>query len=209
MATFALLVVPSTLWPKLRSLSYLSGACCLIASTAFPVGFARSYTPIETTTGVVLGIVMAAVSVITNRREPFGIEPIVVLSSMAGQSWFVLSIWAVSKSAWNPLIALAACLGLAILNSLLSSRSSFAPVVITVVFVHLSGCLASGEQLFRPVAPQVVVVILEFCLMGMASYRHAAALLAKYPLSTYRSSPQCLVPDLDHAWDHPVKIDAF
>jgi len=90
----------------------------------------------------------------------------------------------------------------------LAFRGNFAPLLCAVIFIHLGTACFGNEKILEPVAPQILLVVLEFCLLGMASYRQAVAALERFPRSTYRSDPQCLSASLDHAWEHPVKIDA-
>ena len=203
------LILLSTLVSKARGVVYFLCWAALIAISASPSAATGSASPSSSGLGFGLGIVLGGLAIATNWKESSNIQPTMVLSSMAAFAWMVLTIGNISHLAWNPLFVLIECVGVVILGRAVTSRSSFAPILILVVFIHLSGVLAHGGNLLDPVAPQIIVVILEFSLLGMASYRQAQAALSRFPLSTYRSSPQCLVAALDHAWDHPLKIDAL
>ncbi|MDR3688796.1 MAG: hypothetical protein P4L46_05395 [Fimbriimonas sp.] len=186
-------------------LAYLAGAIAMIAE----IGMGSSS---EGSLGILLpkfgvGAVLAAMAILSGLSDPFEDQPISVLSAMAGNLWIWIAVDKLLAAPWSFIVVLAMASGLWILHAALSRRVIFAPVFIAVMLVHLSGCLCTTRNLLDPVAPQVVIVLLEFCLLAMANYRHAQARLSSYPVSTYRSSPQCLVPTLDHAWDHPVKID--
>ena len=136
-------------------------------------------------------------------------QPAIVFTSIAGFVWVIWLAFIEFSSPWSGLIAVAGCAALAVMERSLSARVSFAPIVVALVFLHLSVFLGAVHLPSKSIIPQMIVLVLEFCLVGFAGYRHAIASLSRYPRSTYRSSPQCLVPALDHAWDHPIKIDAI
>ncbi len=96
-----------------------------------------------------------------------------------------------------------------VLERLMSNRLTFAPIVIAVIAVHLSTSLLTHPIQLEPIPIQITLVFLEFGLLAMAGHRFAAASLARFPISTYRATPQCVVPCQDHIWEHSVKIDAF
>ena len=158
--------------------------------------------------GTILGLLIGFMAMLTCSGDSEDRVPTLSLSSAA---WL---LWAIRISSWfdgavlGSLLAVATLVGTVWLIRALGSRNSFAPVLILVILFHLGGSIAGASRLLEPVAPQIVLVVLEFCLLGMASYRQALASLERYPRATYRSTPQCVVPTLDHAWDHPIKIDA-
>lgn len=64
-----------------------------------------------------------------------------------------------------------------------------------------------GSQL--PLLLQPAAALLGAALLAAAGLRHTRASLLQLPRSTYRIAPLCVVPRLDRAQDHPVKIDAL
>lgn len=149
-----------------------------------------------------------AVSFLSNWNQATAMQPAMVLTSFASYGWIVLTAFTVVHSVWAGPVALVAIMLFAVIERLISDRATFAPIIVLLVGLHLSAFFTNEVSPTRLIAPHLTALIFEFCLLGMAGYRHAIAALNRFPLATYRSSPQCLVPTLDHAWDHPVKIDA-
>ena len=202
-------VLASTVWPKLRTATYLFCSLGLVSGVGWLAGSTGSqFSPVQCGIGVAIALLAGGISVFTNCPEASAIQPAMLLTSLAAYAWVILTVRSLSISAWAPAYAVLACGGLALIERAISVRSSFAPIVVLLVLIHLSGFLNAGANSTKALAPQMIVLLLEFCLIGMAGYRHALASLARYPMATYRSSPQCLVPTLDHAWEHPLKIDA-
>jgi hypothetical protein len=131
-----------------------------------------------------------------------------ILTSMAGFGWLAWTSNALLAEPWSFAATAIGSIGLVGLDQAISSRSAFATVIVALVLIHFTGFTNPDSVHTKTIAPQLVALILEFCLIGMAGYRHSIAALSRYPLATYRSSPQCVVPAMDHAWDHPIKIDA-
>ena len=100
-------------------------------------------------------------------------------------------------------------LTLAMLERWIASQRSFAPVVVTVIILQLSGGLYTGSKMNGVLPLQMLAVVVVFALVSFAGYRYALAQLQRLPIATYRSSPLCIVARLDRAQDYPLKIDAL
>jgi hypothetical protein len=86
-------------------------------------------------------------------------------------------------------------------------RRPFAAIVAAVAVIHL-GALPPAANLLGPDLPlHLIAATLEFLLLVFAGFRHVQASLWRFPSATYRVAPLCIVPRLDRAWDHPVKIN--
>lgn len=206
-ATIATAVVSAR--PGLRPLGYALACLALVGASIWKLGLLSGSIPIlGIVAGFSIGSACVAISLIANSNQGVAYQPTMVMTSIAGFAWIFWTASAAMASPWNLVAAVFGCLVLAFVERQLSARASFAPIVIALVLLQFSGCAGAVRLPPKTVAPMLVALTLEFCLVGMAGYRHAIASLRRYPHATYRSSPQCLVPSLDHAWDHPIKIDA-
>jgi hypothetical protein len=103
--------------------------------------------------------------------------------------------------------AICAATALLVVDVLTSRRRSFAAIVAAVLIVHLGALPPSANLLGQQLPLQIVAATLEFLLLTMAGFRYVQASLWRFPSATYRIAPLCIVPRLDRAWDHPVKIN--
>ena len=102
---------------------------------------------------------------------------------------------------------IAAALVIVTLDVLTARRRSFVVIVAAVAAVHL-GALPPSADLLKPQLPlQFLAATLEFLLLTLAGLRFVQASLWRLPGATYRLAPLCIVPRLNRAWDHPVKIN--
>jgi hypothetical protein len=93
------------------------------------------------------------------------------------------------------------------LDALTVRRRHFAVIVAAVVLTHLCA-LPPSANLLQPALPlHLVTASLEMLLLTVAGFRFLLASLWQFPSATYRIAPLCIVPRLDRAWDHPVKIN--
>ena len=181
------LLLAGTSLERLRPLLYTLVGIVLTAFITYSYGTAGGgFNSSMAVLGFTLGVAGVAVSSLSNWDQPTANQPTMMVTSFA----------------------LVTCVLYGILERQITVRSAFAPIIILLVVLHLSGFVDAGANQARLIGPHLTALLLEFCLLGMAGYRHAIAALNRFPLATYRSSPQCLVPTTDHAWDHPVKIDA-
>ncbi|HEV8608324.1 MAG TPA: hypothetical protein VGQ99_23520 [Tepidisphaeraceae bacterium] len=119
---------------------------------------------------------------------------------------FTFLVWRWPEDA--PMVgAIAAAVVLVILDVLTSRRRSFAPIAAAVFVVHLGALPPSANLLGRELPLHIVAATLEFLLLSIAGVRYAQASLWRFPSATYRVAPLCIVPRLNRAWDHPVKIN--
>ena len=103
--------------------------------------------------------------------------------------------------------AIAAAVALLILDVLTSRRRPFAAIAAAVFMVHLGALPPSANLLGLELPLQIVAATLEFLLLTLAGFRYVQASLWRFPSATYRIAPLCIVPRLNRAWDHPVKIN--
>jgi hypothetical protein len=103
--------------------------------------------------------------------------------------------------------AILAAIALLILDMLTIRRRSFAAIAAAVFVVHLGALPPSANLLGQQLPVQILAATLEFLLLSFAGFRYAQASLWKFPSATYRVAPLCIVPRLNRAWDHPVKIN--
>jgi hypothetical protein len=103
--------------------------------------------------------------------------------------------------------AILAAAALLIFDMLTIRRRSFAAIAAAVFVVHLGALPPAANLLGRELPLQIVAATLEFLLLSFAGFRYAQASLWRFPSATYRVAPLCIVPRLNRAWDHPVKIN--
>ena len=103
--------------------------------------------------------------------------------------------------------AISAATALLVVDVLTSRRRPFAAIVAAVFIVHLGALPPSANLLGQELPLQIVAATLEFLLLTMAGFRYVQASLWRFPSATYRIAPLCIVPRLNRAWDHPVKIN--
>ncbi len=103
--------------------------------------------------------------------------------------------------------AICAATALLVVDLLTSRRRPFAAIAAAVFMVHLGALPPSANLLGHGLSLQILAATLEFLLLTMAGFRYVQASLWKYPSATYRIAPLCIVPRLNRAWDHPVKIN--
>ena len=203
------LLLAGTSLERLRPLLYTLVGIVLTAFITYSYGTAGGgFNSSMAVLGFTLGVAGVAVSSLSNWDQPTANQPTMMVTSFATYGWIILTSLTDLRAAWVGPVALVTCVLYGILERQITVRSAFAPIIILLVVLHLSGFVDAGANQARLIGPHLTALLLEFCLLGMAGYRHAIAALNRFPLATYRSSPQCLVPTTDHAWDHPVKIDA-
>ena len=205
----SLLVILANIEAKFNRLTNLIGSLALLYSCSHLANLGGQLLPGWSGIGLLIGMMLCAICILENARHPDQIRSALTLSSLATCSVVILLVAENVPTSFAAWIGFGLSLLVIAFQRVISKRSSFAPIFILVVGTHLLSTAMKANNLLEPVAPQIIVVLLEFTLLGMASYRHSYALLSRYPRATYRSSPQCLVPGLDHAWEHPIKIDAF
>jgi len=119
---------------------------------------------------------------------------------------YVLHVWRWPADA--PIVgAIGAATALLVVDVLTSRRRPFAAIVAAVFMVHLGALPPSANLLGQDLPLQLVAATLEFLLLTMAGFRYVQASLWRFPSATYRIAPLCIVPRLNRAWDHPVKIN--
>lgn len=195
--------------PVFRVPLYLLGGIGLTGGTIWSLG--TSSGTVSTTAMAIaapIGLAMGVFAVFGNLDEPFEIQPMLALTSLASFGWLVSAVPAVVAQPYDAIVVAGGGLVGGLAMRWASARGSFAPVVLAAILIQLAGYVGVGSLVPRALAPQAVAMLIEFTLLGAAGYRQAVAALARFPLATYRSSPQCLVSAQDHAWDHPVRIDA-
>jgi len=101
-------------------------------------------------------------------------------------------------------------LAIAALQAVAAKRASFVPAVVVVAAIHFTSAVspALAGRLAQHVWLQLAAVAVEFLLLVGAGYRYALAAVLRLPTATYRVAPLSVVPRIDRAWDHPVKISA-
>lgn len=155
------------------------------------------------TAGGLLGVALSRRAAWWQRALPVaGLVTTVSLIAMA------LGAWDYGRPAWShvvPSIVVAILLGGRVLGV---RPPSFVPTVIAVLLLHLAAAPAYHRALHTPLWLHLPTAAAEFLLLAVAGYRHALASLLRLPPATYRQEPLCIVPWLDQAWDHPVKISA-
>ena len=205
----ALIVILANIDAKFNRLANLIGSLALIYSCTHLASLGGQILSGWSGFGLLIGAMLSGVCILENASQPDQIRSSLTLSSLATCSVVILSVAENVPTPFAAWVGVGSSLLVIAFQRVISKRSSFAPIFIVVVGTHLLSTAMKANNLLEPIAPQIIVVLLEFTLLGMASYRHSYALLSRYPRATYRSSPQCLVPGLDHAWEHPIKIDAF
>ena len=103
--------------------------------------------------------------------------------------------------------AICAATALLVVDLLTSRRRPFAAIAAAVFMVHLRALPPSANLLGLELPLQIVAATLEFLLLTIAGFRYVQASLWRFPSATYRIAPLCIVPRLNRAWDHPVKIN--
>ena len=203
------LILLVTHFNVLRSVFYSLAGLGLIAFLTWSSGFSGgSFNSASAIITFAVSAVALGISFFSNWNQPSSMQPALIVTSFAAYGWIIFTVFSVLKAPWSGPIAILAIPLFAVVERQITVRSAFAPIIVLLVLLHLSAFIDPNANQTRLIAPHLTALVLEFCLLGMAGYRHAIAALNRFPLATYRSSPQCLVPTLDHAWDHPVKIDA-
>ncbi len=206
---FTILAWIITAVSQLRWLAYFLSSIAMVCAVVWILAFrSTGIDVISAPIALALGVLVVASSLFNNWSQSSEFQPVLLLTSFAGYLWITMASISIVSPPWHLAVCTSAFACYGFIERQLSTRSAFAPVIVTIILLHLTGFICWQAGLGKAVAPQIVLLLLEFCLLGMAGYRHALAALSKYPRATYRSSPQCLVPTLDHAWDHPMRIDA-
>ena len=152
--------------------------------------------------GLGAGALVAAVS---SRGADGVINAAMAVTRFTGITYaFLVWRWPVEAPACGAIVAGAAIITLDVLAV---RRRSFVAIAAAVAAVHLGALPPTAELLGRGLPLQIVATILEFILLCFAGFRYVQAALWGLPGATYRLAPLCIVPRLNRAWDHPVKIN--
>jgi len=158
-------------------------------------------------------------------EELLGLASSVFLGRVALLAWIFATLGMVHGEAAGSNLPL--LLGLILLGmDLVQDREiRFFAVIAGVLFLHLGtlawSVLLSGSPLVRldqsgPAEGNSFLFVLQpvsalgaAALLAWGGFRYYEASLLRLPRSTYRIAPLCVVPRLDRAQDHPVKIDVL
>ena len=185
------------------------GGAALIGNTVWSLtnGDLASH-PLGVVAGVLLGVTFGARSLVAAGSLSADLRPTLILTSFAAYAWIVPSMQTLLPWNWAVPAALGACALFAVAERAVTVRSSFAPVIAAMMIIQLAGFVDSAPNQPKLIPIHLAIMLVQFGLLGMAGYRYTFAALSRLPIATYRSTPQCLVPSSDHAWDHPLRIDA-
>ncbi len=129
----------------------------------------------------------------------------VAVSRLSGIGYaFLVWRWPTDAPMVGAMLAAAAVLTV---DMLTIRRRSFAVIAAAVFIVHLGALPPSANLLGHQLPLHIFAATLEFLLLTVAGFRYVQASLWRLPSATYRIAPLCIVPRLNRAWDHPVKIN--
>lgn len=167
----------------------------------------KPHTPLEALLVCGAGCGIAAVVAITAGAPGGPVNLALALTRLAAIGW-VFGTWGAALQHWTAVFPfLAAGVGLVALDIFTIRRQYFAATAATVALVHLAALPPPQELLHAPLWLQLPVAAAEYVLLILAGLRHVQAAFWRLPNATYRIAPLCIVPRLDRAWDHPVKIN--
>jgi hypothetical protein len=159
---------------------------------------------------IAAGVLSIAIVVLVLRIRPTAnneANTFLVLTRCAAFAW----AWAVLDSGGQNDLRLVTftivMISLAALDTAGSNLQSFATIIGAVIFVHLAAMAQYIPSAHSSLWAQLAAAFVEAVLLVIAGFRHALAALRLQPSATYRVAPLCVVPRLDRAQDHPVKIN--
>jgi hypothetical protein len=134
------------------------------------------------------------------------LNPALALMRLALLAWALFAWGEGLRDPGNLAPFLAVCAAALALDVFAVRRSYFAATVAVVVLAHVANLTPAREVPRSQLWLQFPAVAAEYALLVLAGLRHVLAQPWRLPNATYRIAPLCVVPRLDRAWDHPVKI---
>lgn len=156
-------------------------------------------------TGSVILTLAALSSVVSSLSVDASVNIVLATTRFAPMAYFWFALAADGRASWTVLaLAVAATVTLEVLST---GRRSMFTLIAMVAGVHLGALCLSADLVGRELPLQLVAIAAEFALLVLCGLRHVQASWWRLPSATYRVAPLCIVPRLDRAWDHPVKIN--
>lgn len=133
-------------------------------------------------------------------------NPALALMRLALLAWAFLAWGGGLRDSHSIASFLVVCAAALTLDFFAVRRSYFVATVAVVVLAHVANLTPAFELPRAQLWLQLPAAAAEYVLLVLAGLRHVLAQPCRLPSATYRVAPLCVVPRLDRAWDHPVKI---
>jgi hypothetical protein len=159
---------------------------------------------------IAAGVLSVAIVVLVLRVSPLAdgkVNTFLMLTRCAALAWAWAVFDAGGPNDFRLITFMIVMISLAGLDIAASRSHSFAVTVAAVIFVHLAAMAQDMRSSYSPLWAQFAVACVQAVLLVVAAFRHATVSWWLLPRATYRVAPLCVVPRLDRAQDHPVKIN--